>query len=201
MYEYADELIKILNKRFVMMFDDFKGSLLGMDEVNALQKVQSLYRDLDELVRETLFRLALMVYEEWGGDDVTAIGNEFLAEVILDEYDPVLKYVYTNEVERKASRLFEALIATGFAIKEIDNALRLWSLMVGQYAITTTDEAALQAYRVRGVDKVIWKAKKDGRQCSVCDERDGNIYPIDEVPPKPHIGCRCEILPYEKEEE
>lgn len=200
MYEYADKVMSYLNARFIDMFNSLKGSLLGIDEVNALQSVKALYRELDELVKEMMYRIAVYVYEEWDGEDLSHITDTFLAQTVFEEYDPVLKYIYENEVERKASRLFESLVATEYDPAEVDTALRLWSAMINQYAITVTDVAALTAYKDSDVEYVEWVCKADGKQCSVCDERNGHIYPIDSIPSKPHIGCRCELIPCDKED-
>lgn len=51
-----------------------------------------------------------------------------------------------------------------------------------------------------GKEYVRWVTEHDDRVCGDCEERDGKIYPIDAVPPRPHHGCRCE-LEYATEEE
>ena len=100
--------------------------------------------------------------------------------------------------DRKRSRLLEALIATRGDPAEVEMALTYWSKMVAEYAVEITDAATLQALKDMGVTKVKWYTEKDERVCKTCRERHGKIYPIDEVPAKPHWGCRCYIVPYTK---
>lgn len=62
--------------------------------------------------------------------------------------------------------------------------------------IDITDKAVEQAYLDNDVEKVVWVTIKDERRCVECRKRDGKIYDIAKVPPKPHLGCRCYLLPY-----
>ena len=102
-----------------------------------------------------------------------------------DSYD---KYTVNNV--RAVNGKDEAAVA-----EEIATALRYWVAMVSQYVITTVDCATIEAYRTQGVTEVVWVSVKDKSRCVVCKQRDGKVYPIDNIPPKPHIGCRCYFLP------
>lgn len=118
---------------------------------------------------------------------------------ILEQYDPVTKYVYQHEIERKQARCAESIISSANAAErsaQIDTAMRLFAKMAAQYAVELTDESMLQAYRDANVDQVIWVTVKDERRCKVCRDRDGRVYPVNAVPPKPHYNCRCYLLPY-----
>lgn len=194
MYDYADKVLALLLKQFIELFDSLKVSFF-VDELNVIENVNSLYEELDELSQMWLTNIAAKAYKDAGGEDNSFITRQWLTENVLEEYDKVTKYVYTNEVDRKRSRLIEALIASEDKSSETDKALKLWSAMISQYAITAVDTASLAAYKSLGVREVVWKSIKDGKQCKVCTERDGKVYPIDEVPPKPHIGCRCYLVP------
>lgn len=109
----------------------------------------------------------------------------------LEEYDPVTKYVYKNEVERKRDRLAEAVNASTAKMTEFNRALGYWMQMTAQYADSVSDAATIKAFKDSGVKKVRWNAQKDGKVCIECLKRDGKIYPIDSIPKKPHWGCRC----------
>lgn len=198
MYEYADKVVSYLNGRFIEMFGKLK-SLASMDELNVLQSVKEVYREADALARKMLYQIAVFAYENASGEDVSVITEQWLLEVVLEAYDPITKYSYVNEVERKCSRLFESILASENKSAEIDSALRYWSAMVTQYSIITTDAATKQAYMDSGVEEVMWVSVKDNRRCAVCKSRDGKIYLIEEVPPKPHLGCRCYLIPYSEE--
>lgn len=193
MYKFTDRIISVLNQRLIDIFNRLK-SLPAFDEIHTLQSVQTAYAEADDLVRQYLLILAEYVYNEYADDADTDINGLWLLE-ILNAYDPVTKYVYVNEVERKRARLFESLVASANPSAEIDTALRLFSAMARQYALTVTDKAALQAYTDNGETKLQWVTTPDDRRCKVCAERDGKIYDIRNIPPKPHIGCRCILVP------
>lgn len=198
MYEYADEVISYLNSRFIEMFGKLK-ALSSFDELNILQSVKELYQEADALTRKMLYQIAVFAYENAEGEDVSVITEQWLLEVVLEAYDPTTKYSYVNEVERKCSRLFEGMVASENKAAEVDSALRYWSAMTTQYAIITTDAATKRAYMDSGVSDVMWVSVKDDKRCKVCKSRDGKVYPIEDVPPKPHIGCRCYLIPYSEE--
>lgn len=198
MYEYADIIISYLNGRFIEMFGKLK-ALSSFDELNVLQSVKELYREADALVRTMLYKLAVFVYENTEGEDISAITEQWLSDVVLEAYDPITKYSYVNEAERKCARLFESMLASENKAAEVDLALRYWSAMIAQYAIITTDAAAKKAYTYLGVSRVMWVSVKDNKACKVCKSRDGKVYPIEDVPPKSHIGCRCYLIPYSEE--
>jgi len=193
MYEYADLVINYLNSQFIEKFSKLK-STIATDELNILQTVKTMFAEMDELVREWLYHLAVVAYENVSNGDVSGITEQWLLDEVLERVDPVTKYIYSSEVERKCSRLYESLML-GWDSVEIDKSLRYWSLMVEQMAISTVDAATLQAYEDMGVLKVIWRAEIDGRECSICHKRDGKVYSMEELPPKPHIGCRCFFEP------
>lgn len=199
MYDYADKALTVLLKYFIEMFDELKVNFF-LDELNVFEKVNSLYEELDELSQMWLKNIAAKAYKDAGGEDNSFITRQWLTENILGEYDKVTKYVYTNEVDRKRSRLAEALMASDDISSEIDKALKLWSAMISQYAITAVDTATLTAYKSLGVREVVWKCRLDSRTCGICLSYNGNIYPIDKVPPKPHIGCRCYLVPKGRED-
>ena len=95
-------------------------------------------------------------------------------------------------MDRKKQRLAEAIDAAQDKTREIDKALRLWTRQVGQYADNAVDQARVQAFRDAGIERVWWVTQHDDRVCETCDERDGQIYSIDDLPPK-HWNCRCRI--------
>lgn len=197
MYEFADVAVEYLRERFIELFVDFKASLAGMDEISLLNATKKLYERIDELFREMMYRVAVYAYENADGSEPEEINDGFLTAIIFDEYDPVLKYVYSNELERKCARLFESLVATGYDTNEIDTALKHLMLMVTQYALVVTREATILGYRSNGFSAVQWICNIDGRECEKCRERHERVYRINKVPREPHIGCRCEIIPYE----
>ena len=199
MYEYTDAIIRYLNKRFIELFYRLK-SLVSFDELNVLSSTRFIYDKLMQITDEKLLELAVYYYNGTVKNPKTNIDREWLY-LILGDYDPITKYVFLHEVERKRARLAESILASQNKSKEVDTALCYWSAMVAQYAIEVTDAATKQAYIDDGVERIIWISMLDNRRCKECEKREGKVYDISNVPPKPHIGCRCYIVPWFEEEQ
>lgn len=188
-YEYTDKVIAYIDKQLIERYSRLK-SLVSFDELNVLQEVNALYREIDIIVRKAFLDLANKVYRENVRRAIRSLDEQWL-DNLLNAYDPVSKYVFTHEEDRKCARLIEAVIASSTKAQEINAALRSMSFMCRIYAVRITDEAVLQAFKDEGEDLVKWVAEKDEKTCSVCYKRDGKIYEIDLLPPKPHPNCRC----------
>ena len=197
MYKRADKAIGYLNKRFVKIYSKAK-YLSSYDEVHIMGFSRKMFNELDEITREAFLRLAKSVYSDYTDSKKTDIDMGWLI-IFLEEYNPVIKFVYIHEVDRKMVRFAESLIASTTKLKEITVSLRYWSNMVSQYAIDVTDAALIQAFKDEGVKKVEWITEEDDRVCGICDSRHLKVYKIDKVPPKPHYGCRCYIRPVSKQ--
>ena len=194
MYEYTDKVIRYMWKRFLRLFNQFNG-LTSFDELNVLQSSKSLYEELEKITEDGLLLIAKRAYSDNKGYVVDAFSIAWLLGW-LNDYNPVTKYVYIHEIERKCARFAESILANDNRAQEIEIALRYWSNMVTQYSIDITDKAVMQAYLDNAVEKVIWVTCKDERRCKECKERDNKVYDIAKVPPKPHLRCRCYLLPY-----
>ncbi|MCM1364649.1 MAG: phage head morphogenesis protein [Faecalibacterium sp.] len=193
MYEYADKVIKKLNLKFIRLFSNFK-SQLHVDEINVLSASKALYERLEYAAEEAFLLIAQHTYKKHGLK-LKQLDRDWLLD-FLEEYDAVTKYVYLHEVQRKQARFAESVIASRTKAQEVDTGLRYWANMVRQYAIEINDAALLQAYEDTGVKYVKWITTIDDRECKICRDRHGKIYPIDDIPPKPHIGCRCILKAY-----
>ena len=206
MFEYADSAIRAMNRRNIKSFKKLRQ--LKFDELNILNDVSDIYDGIERMAKKRFYEIARQAYI----DALTALGiaerkakemadeeitEDFIIEM-LDEYDPVTLYQFTPEIERKKERLIEALIASHNKVSEIDKALRYITLQLSQYADKAELEATLQAYKDAGIKKVIWITMEDERVCNTCNARDGKVYAINRVPPRPHYRCRCEIEPTEK---
>ena len=113
---------------------------------------------------------------------------------LLGEPNEVTHYTYAEEVLRKRDRAKEAILAVPTKAQkqlEIDKALRMFMQQTRFYTDLTSDDASYMALKDNGVESVRWHTQRDGKVCSECDERDGVVYPINRVPPKPHPNCRC----------
>ena len=193
MYKYTDKITAYLNRIFVRQFKKLSRSILDFDNINAIEKsVNACYKTCFKETRYRYLDIAKHAYKKADGDD-TAIDIMWI-DGFLNEYDPVTKYVFTREFDRKRARAFESIVATKDK-KEVDTALKYLARQVKQWADNVTDEATLQAYKDNGVKRVRWNTEKDSRVCAICGERNNEIYDIDKIPDKPHPGCRCWLTP------
>lgn len=167
---------------------------MDFDELYVIQLVKRLYDSLDDDNRAVFRDLAVAVYDETDPHGSEEPDVEWLV-ALLEEYDPVTKYVYEHEVLRKRDYTTEGIISSQEKEKEFKRGLMYWSRMTAQYCITVTDEATMKAYEDADVTLVRWNTKRDGDVCKTCKEREGKVYPIDAVPKKDHWGCRCWLTP------
>lgn len=200
-YLYADRAIKDMNRRNLRAFDRLK--TLKFDELNVLRSVSGVYEQAIALCKRRYRQIALDAYEaalilagikpekaeEMAEESIT---EDWILDM-LEDYDPVALYQFLPEAERKKERLVEALIASHNKGEEADRALRLWTLQVARYADKSVEDATIDAYKEAGVKKVRWLALEDAKTCRVCAKRDGKVYSIDKIPPRPHYHCRCEL--------
>lgn len=198
-YEACDKAIQTMNRENLKDFGKLK--LAKWDELNVIRTVTSLYRRSAKRARQKYYEIAFEVYllglamcdvepkkaHRMAEETIT---GEWI-DAILEETDFVTLYRFNTERERKAQRLIEALGATENRDLEIDKALRLWSKQIGQYAINVTDYAFIQALDDAGVEYVEWLTAQDERVCMECNALNHRIFRIDEIPRKPHWGCRC----------
>jgi SPP1 gp7 family putative phage head morphogenesis protein len=169
---------------------------MKFDEFNVLEQSKRLYQELNDLNEEVYLEIANTYYKEINPKG--KLSKKWLLGILLG-YDAVTKYVYEHEVDRKRSRFAEALISSSTKSKEFITAMNLWSRQTDQYGINITDAAVVQAYDDVGIKKLKWNTERDGRVCPECKKRDGKIYNIKSLPPKPHWGCRCYYTPVKEE--
>ena len=202
-YDSADRAIKEMNRRNLKAFQTLK--LAKWDELNVIRQVKSVYDASDRFARKKYYEIAVEAYivalYEARCDHVRAtrmaddaIDIEWVL-LMLEEVDPVTLYAFLPEKERKEERLVEAMTVAQDKGKEIDKALRYWTLQVGQYAINAVDRARIQAFKDYGVKQVMWNTEKDERVCKDCEPLDGQVFDIDSAPSKLHVNCRCWYTP------
>ena len=210
MYETADRLIALLDKklrRYINRLD-----VTGFSELNALviqrettELIKKLLADNKEAfkkIAEDAIAEAAADIENLTGEQAKRVkADDKYVDEILNQYNEITGYLYYPEADRKRARLSEALIVALMLLdraKYHDNLRKfanLWHTQTVQYEITITDETRVDIFDRNGIKKVKWNAEHDEKTCKVCRERDGRIYPIDKVPPKPHYNCRCWLTP------
>lgn len=201
-YAGCDRAIRELNRLFLEAFGRLK--MMKFDR-NLLKTVLELYRKLLKLLKKRYYEIGFEAYlialSLCGIDGKRAhrmaeeaITEEWV-EMILTRVDPVTEYRFDTETERKAYRLAEALEVSNDRDYEVNKALRFFSQQMGQYAINVTDYAEQQAYIDAGIEMAEWVSVKDERRCHECMALDGQVFPVEDFPPKPHYGCRCRKRP------
>ena len=198
-YGPCDKAISAMNRINLEAFGRLKMS--KWDRINVIQTVVKVYRESAKKARKRYYEVAFEAYllamaychteaKKAHRMAEKAITAEWINR-ILSETDFVTLYRFDTETERKAYRLAETLEVSTDRDMEINKALRQWSQQLGQYAINVTDYAVIQAYEDAGVEMVEWITMHDGRVCRECETFGGQVFHIDEIPPKPHWGCRC----------
>ena len=188
-YRKTDKVIDYMNRQYGRLFR----KAASFDELNVIPLSHEIYDAVYAMVKKEATRLAGVIYSDHRDEDETE--GEFDATgfvlALLLAYNPVTKYVFETELDRKRARFAESLIASNTPLEEIALAKRLVAGMDAQFMDDVTFEAVVQAFRDNGTERVRWVTAEDDRRCKKCKSMHGKIYPIDEIPPKPHIHCRC----------
>ncbi len=174
-----------------------------MNVIQVKKHVNKLYKSVYKTIKNEFVSILNPIYEaiytealDMGFDGDLRDLDEAWVEEFFEQYNPVTKYVFSNEIEQKKSRLFESLVAsTTERHQSYKTAENLIIRQVKQYAIDLEDAIAMVVYDDVGVKKVMWSAEDDYKTCGVCNELDGEIFPINEAPPKQHYNCRCVLIP------
>lgn len=174
-----------------------------MNVIGVKKHINKLYKDIYKIIKNEFVTILNSVYQEIY-DEAIALGfdgelrnlDEAWIEEFFGKYSPVTKYVFSNEIDRKESYLFEAIVSDpSFSLQSYAKAERLLVGQIKQYAIELEDDIAKVVYEDTGVEKVQWVAKIDYKTCSDCGGLNGEIFDLDEAPEKQHYGCRCYLIP------
>lgn len=202
-YDEADKALRYMNRQNLRYFGKLK--LAKWDSINLVSIVSQTYNDSVQMVRQQYRKVGfkammdamkeadwnIAVAEEIAEDTITSAW----IEGFLNDVDDVALYAFLPETERKKQRLIEALSVAHNRNYEIDKALRYWTVQIGQFAISVVDETRLEGFRKAGIERVMWVTQRDERVCEECMALDGKVFDIDKVPPKPHWGDRCYLVP------
>lgn len=198
-YNLADKAIELLNKRATKRFEDAKDKAAqdGFDELSVLSVTRELYDQLEADNRQVYLELAQERYQEAEPHGEEPPDLAWLL-ALLAAYNAVTKYQYTNEVERKRQYTAEGINSSTAKVTEFRRGLHYWADLIATYSDIVTDESTLKAYRDAGVRRVRWVTAGDEKVCETCRERNGKVYSINAIPPKPHRRCRCIFQPIMK---
>ena len=190
-YSKTDKTIAYLNKQYAKWFR----RVTAFDELNVIAVSHEIYDEALKVVEQEATRLVKSVYDSYRESEEALPASEAHAVVIalLCAYNPVTKYVYENELDRKRARFAEGIISSDTPAEEVALAKRLLAAMNKQFADDATFDAVVKAYVDDGVKRVRWITAVDDRRCKECTARHHKIYNIDNIPPKPHLHCRCYV--------
>lgn len=215
MYRNLDKLLAAAKKRLRTEFNRL--GMMGFDELNVVNTRKVTQEMFDRFLADnhTMYlSAAKKAYKDaaksakvagYSGEEETEIDGSWV-ETFLLGYNLVTGYLYGREADRKRLRLNEQILtAREYDNRELFNGslqrtANLWWTQTVQYGISAVDEATIAAFKDMGVEKVRWDAADDEKRCEVCGKRDGKIYDILKVPPKPHYGCRCQLTVVEVED-
>jgi SPP1 gp7 family putative phage head morphogenesis protein len=176
--------------------------LAPFDELNVVKTnkhIKKLYDKVYHIVLSEFVDIANSVYGEiynetvdQGFEGERSELDEGWVEEFLADYSPVTKFMFKNELDRKRARLSESILASkaekNLSYKRAENLLKR---QIKQSAIDLEDSIADEVYKDLGVEQVMWVAEDDYKTCGECNALDGQIFDVDEVPPKQHWHCRC----------
>ena len=99
-------------------------------------------------------------------------------------------------MEMKRERLFETMVAIDDIsdpeiLAQQKKNIRNWNTQVEEFGVDIERNIFLSELRDSGIRKVQWMTAEDERVCSDCSDLNGIVFDIDNVPRRPHIGCRC----------
>ena len=213
MYRLADKLLEQLKKLIRREFNRL--GIFGFDELNVARVTKETTELFNRLLAENnkrYLQAAVKAQSDAKARVITAgyedrdlaVPNEAWVASFLGKYNFVSGFLYEQEAERKRLRLAEQMLtAKEYQSRtqyndSVRRSANLWWMQTAHYMLDAVDEATLETYEVMGVKRVEWHTNLDGRECKTCRERDGKIYPINDVPPKPHRNCRCRLAPVPK---
>ena len=213
MYRQADKLLEQLKKLIRREFNRL--GVFGFDELNAPRVTRETTALFERLMSENERQYLKAAKKAYADAIVAAVAagykesdknriDEAWLLAFLAAYNFVSGYLYESEAERKRLRLAEQMMtAKEYQSRtqyndSIRRSANLWWTQVAHYMLDAVDQATVDGYKDSGVKKVKWNTNIDGRECSTCRERDGEIYDINSIPPKAHRNCRCYLTPVPK---
>ena len=209
MYKHLDSLLEAEKKRIRTEFNHL--SVTGFDELNVVSTRKTTQEIYDRFVSDNekmylkaaknAYRKAVKAAKAEGfSGDETEVSGDWLVGVLAG-YNLVTGYLYGKEADRKRLRLNEQILTA----REYNNrtmyqeslrkAANLWYTQTVQYGISAVDEATVKGFKDMGVKEVRWIAADDEKTCPTCGARDNKVYRLNKIPPKPHYGCRCYVVP------
>lgn len=218
LYNRSDKYIEKLKKKIRIEFN--KLAVTSFDELNVVktrEKTSEMYdrfmdfneKEYKSIIRDGIeyTRNTLAPTEQQKVDDSEDLNDVVLLGVLLLSYNSLTGYLYKNEADRKRMRLNEEILsAREFSNRQgYHDALRrsanLWFTQSMEYGDMAAFLAEKETYKAAGITKVRWVTEQDEKVCKYCQEREGQVYKIDDAPGLLHYHCRCHYEPYRENNE
>lgn len=214
MYKYLDVLLEKEKKKIRTEFNHL--GVMVFDELNVVNTRKTTQEMFDRFLSDNeamYLRAAKDAYkkavkaakaEGFTGEESEINGD--LIATILAGANFVTGYIYDKEADRKRLRLNEQILTAReysnrtMYQESLRKAANLWWTQTSQYGISIVDEATIKAFKDMGVKEARWIAADDEKTCPTCGERDNKVYKLSKLPPKPHYGCRCYVVPVNTKE-
>ena len=196
-YLKTDKTIAYLNKQYAKLFR----RVTAFDELNVISVSHEIYDEALKITEQEATRLVKSVYDSYRESEVIPVSEAHdFTVMLMGAYNPTTKYIYRNELDRKRSRFAEGVISSDTPLEEVELAKRLLIALNKQFADDATFESVVKAFADDGVKHVRWITAVDDRRCKECKSRHHKIYSIDNIPPKPHLHCRCYVEKVEEKQ-
>lgn len=194
MYEYIEENVERFKKQTQTAFNNFRLRLLKFDELNVMQvktETESLFTKLKRQSDRFYTGLLNHLAESMGFEE-----GKYDLDELLETYSGTLLHSFATEMERKRERLFETMVAIDDIsdpeiLTQQKKNIRNWNTQFEEFGVDIERNIFLSELRDSGIRKVQWMTAEDERVCSDCSDLNGIVFDIDNVPRRPHIGCRC----------
>ena len=122
MYQKTDKVIAYLSKQYAGLFR----RVTSFDELNVINISHEIFDEAVILTERETARLVKLVYDsKREGGEISSEDALGLVLTLMLAYNPVTKYVYRNEMDRKRSRFAEGVIASDNPREEVALATRL----------------------------------------------------------------------------
>ena len=190
-YKLTDKAIINANRIISNYFRKLK--LIKSDEINSIGQINVLFDSLNKKLKIIYLSLGNAVLQKNNKNAILL--DELWLETLLLEYNETTKYIYAHEYERKVQRLSEMYISGHISNEDLRKQMFYIALMAKVYMDCITVEATKEAYKQNNIKRVKWNSEVDNKTCKICNNRNGKVYPINGLPPFPHLNCRCWITP------
>lgn len=207
MYEYIDKNIEKYRKEVRRLFNNSRLRISARFTPETLEsltakEIKSLLKKLKKKDHDFFWLLLYYVLNVSKETDIERELREldFDFAAFLASYNATTRYVYKNEIERKMARYSEGIIALdnpagSETYRLMQDNVRYWTKQGEEMSVDLEREVTVKRAQKKGYKKMRWDAVGDEKTCKECRKLNGQIFSIDEIPPRPHYGCRCILTP------